>query len=681
MSVLARIERRLRRSSEAGPVLRGLAAGSLLLLFAGPAAAQLSAFQWSLAGNTTGRYEVSPLALTVTGPEVCFPVYETWVETQAPVDGTVRCTLEYILLDFSTLGHNHHPIVVVDGEYWIVGDSKSFSATYELAIPVQEGQSFGFGVQSTSCSGGPAITVVTNLFFDPGTWVDVGEALDPRRRVGLHGESTGGHHGATVSTAGDVDGDGWGDVAVGAPDEDRGRVRLFSGRDGSLLRLCEGDGRFGAALALVGDINGDGQPEIVVGSPQRVGPGNAEQAGHASVIDARTGLTWHEVAGTSAGWQLGTAVAGPGDLDDDGHDDFAVSVPFSGGSLHPNGRVLVYSGTDAAQMFALFANISHDQFGSSLAAAGDVDGDGHPDILSGARGSGHAYVHSGRDGSLLLDLTAPVIHKGFGTAVSGAGDIDGDGTTDLAVAEESYATFVTSGSVYLFSGRTGALLATWSGTQAGEAYGAALAGGRDVDGDGAPDLAIGAPGHRDADGDLVGRVELRHGAALIAAFDGGVGDAMGTSVALIDDVNGDGLTDLLTGSPEADHLHRGLAEIFDDLDGSPGQRPKLSGLGNLVPDTHFQVRLQGARPLALSLAFVGWEADFLPLAGGMLVPGPGAQLPLVTDEHGDAVVGGLWPASLMPFTRVYAQIWTLDPVGPQGLSASNGLQATTALSP
>src|SRR5262249_48623946 len=139
----------------------------------------------------------------------------------------------------------------------------------------------------------------------------------------------------------------------------------------------------------------------------------------------------------------------------------------------------------------------------SIAAAGDVDGDGVPDILvgapatvtSGVYDSGAAYLYSGSSG-LLLRRIEGLLGGQHGTSVGSVGDIDGDGRADFAVSGDAVrdSTGTTAGSVYVYSGATGSLLFNLFGTDNNEGFGSAIASLGNVDGDGVPDILVGASG-------------------------------------------------------------------------------------------------------------------------------------------------------------------------------------------
>jgi hypothetical protein len=276
---------------------------------------------------------------------------------------------------------------------------------------------------------------------------------------------------------GDVDGDGKGDVAVGAvfenvgPISDAGRVYVFSGANGSLLLTLDtpnprANGNFGSSVA-VGDVNGDGRPDIAVAAASENVGGNYAQ-GRAYVFSGAGGslLLTLNIPNPQAEDYFGFSLA-VGDVDGDGNADIAVGAPYEYvGDSANQGRTYVFSGASGSLLFTLDSPNPQSgvQFGVSL-AMGDVIGDGKADIAVGAHfekvngniSQGRAYIFSGVDGSVLLTLNTPnpQVQAGFGSSVA-AGDVNGDGKGDIAVAApwEDVGGIEFQGRAYVFSAPT-----------------------------------------------------------------------------------------------------------------------------------------------------------------------------------------------------------------------------------
>jgi hypothetical protein len=247
-----------------------------------------------------------------------------------------------------------------------------------------------------------------------------------------------------------------------------------------LLRLTGAPGEsFGHAVIGVGDTNLDGWVDLLVGAPDARGGGTAR------LFSGRDGALLREFAGKSAGQRMGESVAALGDVDRDGHPDFAVQDAR---------EVQVFSGREGALLFSVAA-------GSGLARAGDVNADGHADLVVGYAavlrdyryqgGKGEAIVYSGRDGTVLHRFADSDVMRAFGVVGDG-GDIDGDGYADVVVGAPGFGgppSFDESGYMRVFSGRTGAVLREIRGAQ-GDAVGTAVASGFDLDNDGFDDVLV-----------------------------------------------------------------------------------------------------------------------------------------------------------------------------------------------
>ncbi len=313
----------------------------------------------------------------------------------------------------------------------------------------------------------------------------------------LEGASDHDDFGVALAGVGDVDRDGHADLLVGARFDDaagpgHGAARLYSGRTGELLATFAGDGsldEFGFAVSGVGDVDRDGFPDLLVGSPRD--DTHAADAGSVFVFSGKDRSTLHAFTGAAAGEMFGFAVAGIGDVDQDGHGDFAVGAPQAGPSQE--GEVQVFSGKTGRMLYVIQGAAAGDGLGMAVSGAGDLDGDGVPDLLVGAPRADLAYAYSGASGEPILTLEGPAPASRFGAALAGVGDLDGDGVGDLAVgAPRDDRGGSNSGSVTIYSGNSGTELAVLLGG-AGERLGSSVAGLGDLDGDGSPEVAAGAP--------------------------------------------------------------------------------------------------------------------------------------------------------------------------------------------
>ena len=406
----------------------------------------------------------------------------------------------------------------------------------------------------------------------------------PTLLVSMTGEGAQHRFGHGVASAGDVNGDGHPDVIVGAYGYNvrTGRAYVYHGGptiDATPELTLTGESvldEFGWAVASAGDVNGDGYADVIVGADWN--DAGDDDAGRAYIYHGgpdMDGVADVTLTGEADGDWFGSAVSSAGDVDDDGYADVIVGAIYAG--EESEGCAYVYHGgpaMDATADLILAGQASDDTFGEAVASAGDVNGDGYPDLIVGASGndSGAAFVYHGGPG---MDATADLILAGetqndaFGWAVAGAGDVNDDGYADVIVGATS-AGGDGAGQVYIFFGGT-AMDAVADLTLAGEAtddrFGWSVSAAGDVDGDGYADLIVGAPS---AGAEGAGRAYLYLGGAAMdnladAVIDGEAADDLfGESVASAGDVDGDGHDDVLTGAggQDAGASNAGKAYVY-----------------------------------------------------------------------------------------------------------------------
>lgn len=329
-----------------------------------------------------------------------------------------------------------------------------------------------------------------------------GPASKPTLVVPNPGFGTG--FGSALASAGDVDGDGFADVVIaGVGEKNAGAVWLYRGGEAGLsttptLALhgeAIGDA-FGISVSSVGDVNGDGYADVVVGQLEAIkGPGRAFvfHGGPSGLADTPSATLVGPVKDSA----FGGAVAGAGDVNGDGFGDLIVGA-YLGTTGAGEATVFLGGPHDLEPAPTWIGGTLDDKFGVSVACAGDIDGDGLSDVVVGAFqtqvGPGLAYVFRGSATSLgttpSTTLTGTKPGDAFGLAVDGAGDVDGDGYSDLLVGAGALGN---TGAAYVYRGSPAGLIATPATTLIGNSniFGDSLAGAGDLDGDGFDDVLIG----------------------------------------------------------------------------------------------------------------------------------------------------------------------------------------------
>ncbi|MGH7274858.1 MAG: integrin alpha, partial [Nitrospiria bacterium] len=382
--------------------------------------------------------------------------------------------------------------------------------------------------------------------------------------------SAGDHFGTSVACAGDLNSDGFGDIIVGAflndaGGEDAGRVYIFFGgasmdgiADLVLTGQAAGD-QFGLSVSTAGDINTDGFDDVIVGAYQNDGGGS--NAGRAYIYFGGTNmdnLPDVVLTGESAGDQFGIRVAWAGDVNGDTYDDVIVGADRADvENRFDVGKAYIFfggpniAGRDAGQADVILEGATDDEAFASVAGAGDLDNDGYSDVVVGASaftaGSGteicndfrdndndglvdrqdpdcylgQVYVFRGGPGltgtisvataasSTLFKLNRPVNADGFGFSVATGGDVNGDGFSDLLVgaflSDKTVGGVTDAGRAYLYLGGS-PMNTTPDVSFEGEAspgvppifiplsgqFGFSLAGAGDLNGDGISDIIMGA---------------------------------------------------------------------------------------------------------------------------------------------------------------------------------------------
>ncbi len=409
--------------------------------------------------------------------------------------------------------------------------------------------------------------------------------------LSLTGTAPAGLFGNAVAGLGDVDGDGVPDGLVGAPQyyepsgtfTGPGYAVVFSGATGGTILMLTGAAPgdyFGKSVARAGDVDGDGVEDVLVGAPG-TDVGGLANAGRAFAFSGATGLTIHSLDGTAAEDFFGASVAGVGDVTGDGNSDFLVGAPQGAFPLLPPGYARLFSGATGGVLLVLTGSGVGDGFGTSVAGPGDLNADGVPDLLVGApqpfAGSGAVRGFSGSSGATILNLNGVQPDDGFGWRVAGIGDLDADGVPEVLVGAP---TALPGGRARVFSGANGVVRFTFDGTVPEERLGSSVSGSGDLDGDGVPDLLVGAkqwgvPGAGPTPGPGYVRAYSGGTGATLYTFSGAADfDVFGASVCDAGDVNGDGVSEVLVGASQP-----GSVPFFPPPNPGPGYARVLSVVG------------------------------------------------------------------------------------------------------
>ncbi len=314
----------------------------------------------------------------------------------------------------------------------------------------------------------------------------------------------------------------------------------------SILGFRDDDG-FGMAGAIMPDLDQDGIPDILIGAPLS-DPNGITDAGSVIIVSGFNGEVIKRIDGLAAGDNFGMAVSR---WEEGGM--FLVGAP--GRNVFGNsdeGIVYLYA-PDGALVRSYDGTVNREAIGSAIVEMPDVDGDGLPDFLASAPGTDPATFQGSvrlfsSNGDVLREFVSDFGGDGFGLALSAAGDVDGDGRPDLLIGAPlaDPGGLLDAGSAFLFSS-SGVLIRRFDGQEAGARFGASVSGGGDMNGDGLPDLLIGAP-LADAGG------LMDAGSAFLYSDDGSLpvridGESAeghyGSMVYIGSDSNGDGLADVV----------------------------------------------------------------------------------------------------------------------------------------
>ncbi|PLX38238.1 MAG: hypothetical protein C0606_08460 [Hyphomicrobiales bacterium] len=486
----------------------------------------------------------------------------------------------------------------------------------------------------------------------------------------------------------------------------------------------------GYSVSSAGDINGDGFDDVIIGA-FRADPNGSESGASYVVFGKATGYSasielsnldgtdGFQINGEAVGDRSGWSVSNACDVNGDGYDDLIIGAYFadpngntSGASYVVFGKATGYSASielsnlDGTDGFQINGEAASDLNGDSVSSAGDINGDGFDDLIVGAFGadpngdaSGASYVVFGKasgfaanlelsslDGANGFQINGETVDDNSGHSVSSAGDINGDGFDDLIVgAPYADPNGVASGASYVVFGKASGFAANLelssldgtngfqiNGGAADDRSGWSVSSAGDINGDGFDDLILGAD-FADPNGDLSGASYVVFGQASgfaasleLSSLDGtngfqingeATGDQSGHSVSSAGDVDGDGYDDLIIGSFGADpngDLSGASYVVFGKASGFTANL-ELSSLGGI---NGFQINGEAAGDQSgVSVSGAGdvngdgfddliigaSHAD--PNGDGsgasyVVFGGPGAVDPIIGGDTDDSLIGG-----------------------------------------
>ncbi|SDH39154.1 FG-GAP repeat-containing protein [Dyadobacter soli] len=417
------------------------------------------------------------------------------------------------------------------------------------------------------------------------------EGIGTNEALTLSGGVSGAMIGYSVASAGDVNSDGFDDVIVGAPEYDYNGITggiaiVYNGSaDGIdannkvILSKTKPGSYFGSSVAAAGDVNGDGYGDIIIGARDYSDGQNKEGAAfifpgsNSGIVAGLSQTLQKDVA--NAG--LGTSVSGAGDINRDGFADVVIGAPNFASGQNTFGAIYIYYGSsnNGAQNPTMIQGYSvNSGFGSDVSSAGDINGDGFSDVIAGAYAEslgevqeGAAYIFQGANGGInsagkVLQSNQP--NAWFGASVASAGDVNADGFGDIVVGAPYYdKNEFNEGVAFVYYGNSSGVIsanpapAILEINMLGAQFGSSVQSAGDVNGDGYSDIVIGAKYASNGQTEE-GKIAVFHGSPIgikpTASFsiESDQNNAnLGFAVSGAGDVNGDGYSDIIIGTPHA----------------------------------------------------------------------------------------------------------------------------------
>jgi len=589
---------------------QGVASGEATIQFTSTSSGPVSSWSWTFGDGSIssvenpthtytsdGVYNPTLTVQSAAGQSDVFSSQDTKIYVGPPIAGLTffpgEGTATY------TVGFLDGSIGEPSGWYWEFGDGSisvsqnpshaySIPGTYTPQLTVYN----PIGTPSVVYASPDLITVDAPEGGGGGQWDDVASG---------EGNYDGGSQGDALGSAGDMDGDGVDDYLVGEPGANGGdgATDVYSGATNDRIFTLEGgipDGGFGSSLFGVGDYNADNIPDFLVGAPYEA-IGLELNAGRAYLVSGADGTTLMTMQAPDAGDGdiFGSVViegadARPHAGTPDGILDFVVSAPgWDDASGNTDiGKVYCFDAVTGSVLFEIEGppmNVAGRSvatpgpgLGLAMAKLGDVNGGTNEDLALGipfadvdpgsgaVDNAGEVWIVTGNRGILLMTLqdAVPTANNQFGLAITRLNDLDYDNVDDLAVGAPGtdIQTFIgplleDAGNIIVYSGSTGTVLAEIPGSHAGSGTGSNLTAG-DVNGDGVSDIGTGSK--KEDLGILGGTTFVFEGfdvfdplgQNLLFHVDGDADSLLGTGVAMVSDLNADGRQDMLSGAPGTD---------------------------------------------------------------------------------------------------------------------------------
>ncbi len=445
--------------------------------------------------------------------------------------------------------------------------------------------------------------------------------------------------GSSVVSAGDIDGDGVEDLAIGGAgyiNAAGGFVTVVSGATGENLYqpfLDPGSYSTGLTLANLGDVTGDGVPDLAAGDDvwgggiTRPGAVTITRGGDGALVRLLEGESPHDLFG----WSLDRVP----DVDGDGVLELVVGAPGCDGAASNAGAVYLYSGASQTLLWKRDGVEVDGAFGYTVRGIGDLDGDGRGDIVASGPGESSATGEHAAGRTLLLSGATgqPIRIVGVGNAddqsgrsLDVLGDLNGDLLPEIAVGSPfASENFTSAGRVEIVSSADGAVLHTIVGSEVGQQLGMHLAAAGDLDGDGVQDFAYSERGYGAGDGNTKWQILSGATNETIFTLFSVQFTADRRPAAAVGDLNGDGVEEFAVGNPSSRRVR--IYERGGNITGRVcyPEPHSTSGFGASLEATSVSdfstsqndVRIEAqALPLSTGYFLVGTSVASTPMAGG-----------------------------------------------------------------